>query len=291
MTEEFNTTDLITRLGHSLIREFKEARQATTSQLIGEAIETPVRKRLEQVLPRGEAVGSGCVSQRELLRRPTPISTAHMYALTARGHTTHRANRLCVPSPATGLFAAAPGSYRTRHRLAYGTPRFTARLPAKSRQTGSVGLKILRCLMPLRIHHSQHLSPGRDVGISSIRHSSKPMRSHARTSNPLARGLHMRTDAKFLMRQCCAQVRSTNTGPATPPLAATVVHEPKHLVLTPTQRTLVPTVTQPREPSVPFVLPLTANGRGRAFRSRLRHRTRSTPPATLWRDFALTNVP
>ena len=58
---EFNATDFITRLGHSLVDEFKEARQATTSQLIGEAIETPVRRRLEHVLPRGIAVGSGCV--------------------------------------------------------------------------------------------------------------------------------------------------------------------------------------------------------------------------------------
>ena len=58
---EFNATDFITRLGHSLIDEFAEARKATTPQLIGEAIETPVRRRLEQVLPRGIAVGSGCV--------------------------------------------------------------------------------------------------------------------------------------------------------------------------------------------------------------------------------------
>lgn len=58
---EFNAADFITRLGHSLIRGFEEARQATTPQLIGEAIETPVRKKLEQVLPRGIAVGSGCV--------------------------------------------------------------------------------------------------------------------------------------------------------------------------------------------------------------------------------------
>jgi len=57
----FDATDFITRLGHSLIREFEEARKATTSPLIGEAIETPVRKRLQQVLPRGIAVGSGCV--------------------------------------------------------------------------------------------------------------------------------------------------------------------------------------------------------------------------------------
>ena len=58
---EFNATEFITRLGHSLINEFEEARRATTPQLIGEAIETPVRKRLEQVLPRGISVGSGCV--------------------------------------------------------------------------------------------------------------------------------------------------------------------------------------------------------------------------------------
>ena len=57
----FDAPDFIARLGHSLIREFEEARKATTSPLIGEAIETPVRKRLQQVLPRGIAVGSGCV--------------------------------------------------------------------------------------------------------------------------------------------------------------------------------------------------------------------------------------
>ena len=58
---EFDATDFIVRLGRSLIDEFEEARRATTSQLIGEAIETPVRRRLEQVLPRGIGVGSGCV--------------------------------------------------------------------------------------------------------------------------------------------------------------------------------------------------------------------------------------
>ena len=58
---EFNAADFITRLGHSLIKEFEEARRATTPQLIAEAIETPVRRSLQQVLPRGIAVGSGCV--------------------------------------------------------------------------------------------------------------------------------------------------------------------------------------------------------------------------------------
>lgn len=46
----FNATDFKTRPGYSLINEFEVARQATTSPLIGEAIETPVRKRLQQVL-------------------------------------------------------------------------------------------------------------------------------------------------------------------------------------------------------------------------------------------------
>ncbi len=49
------------RLGKSLINEFQDARQATTGPLIGTAIETSARRRLEQVLPRGIAVGSGCV--------------------------------------------------------------------------------------------------------------------------------------------------------------------------------------------------------------------------------------
>ena len=61
MEPTFDTNAFMENLGQSLIREFEEARQATTGPLIGAAIETPVRKRLEQVLPRGIAVGSGCV--------------------------------------------------------------------------------------------------------------------------------------------------------------------------------------------------------------------------------------
>ncbi len=61
MTSAFDSHEFIAGLGYALIREFEEARQATTGPLVGSAIETPVRKRLEQVLPRGIAVGSGCV--------------------------------------------------------------------------------------------------------------------------------------------------------------------------------------------------------------------------------------
>ena len=61
MTPVFHAKEFIARLGDSLVREFEDARQATTGPLIGTAIETPARRRLEQVLPRGIAVGSGCV--------------------------------------------------------------------------------------------------------------------------------------------------------------------------------------------------------------------------------------
>ncbi len=43
------------------MREFADARQATTPGLVGGAREVPVRNQLEQILPRGIAVGSGCV--------------------------------------------------------------------------------------------------------------------------------------------------------------------------------------------------------------------------------------
>ena len=43
------------------MREFDDARQATTPGLVGGAREVPVRKQLEHILPRGIAVGSGCV--------------------------------------------------------------------------------------------------------------------------------------------------------------------------------------------------------------------------------------
>ena len=61
MPPTFHATEFITRLGENLIKEFEDARQATTGPLIGTAIETSARRRLEQILPRGIAVGSGCV--------------------------------------------------------------------------------------------------------------------------------------------------------------------------------------------------------------------------------------
>ncbi|MDE0683481.1 MAG: hypothetical protein OXI63_11240 [Candidatus Poribacteria bacterium] len=61
MERKFDAHAYIDRIGKRLIIEFEEAGQATTPSLIGEARETPVREQLEQILPRGIAVGSGCV--------------------------------------------------------------------------------------------------------------------------------------------------------------------------------------------------------------------------------------
>ena len=48
-------------------------------------------------------------------------------------------------------------------------------------------------------------------GISAIRHSCEHMRSHARRLNPLARGVLIRPDANFFLRQFCAPPRSSRT--------------------------------------------------------------------------------
>lgn len=61
MKSGFDSTAFIAHVGHRLVRHFEEARQATTPSLVGTAIEAPVRKELEQILPRGIAVGSGCI--------------------------------------------------------------------------------------------------------------------------------------------------------------------------------------------------------------------------------------
>ena len=61
MKPTFDPADFVRRIGHDLIRAFESARQATTPELVGDAIERPVRDRLEQILPRGIGVGSGCV--------------------------------------------------------------------------------------------------------------------------------------------------------------------------------------------------------------------------------------
>ena len=61
MKGSFDAADFVRRIGRDLVRAFDDAREATTPELVGDAMEQPVRDRLEQILPRGIAVGSGCV--------------------------------------------------------------------------------------------------------------------------------------------------------------------------------------------------------------------------------------
>ena len=61
MRNSFDAADFVKNIGNELVRAFETARTATTSELVGDAMETPVRERLEQVLPQGIGVGSGCV--------------------------------------------------------------------------------------------------------------------------------------------------------------------------------------------------------------------------------------
>ena len=57
----FDPDAFVRRVGERLVEQFNEARAATTPATVGSAMEQPVRKQLEQILPRGLAVGSGFV--------------------------------------------------------------------------------------------------------------------------------------------------------------------------------------------------------------------------------------
>ena len=61
MKSTFDPAEFVRRIGLDLVRAFENAREATTPELVGDAMEQPVRDRLEQILPRGIGVGSGCV--------------------------------------------------------------------------------------------------------------------------------------------------------------------------------------------------------------------------------------
>ena len=61
MDNAFDVDEHIARIGARLVREFDEARAATSPTAVGDAMESPVRKQLEQLLPRGIVVGSGFV--------------------------------------------------------------------------------------------------------------------------------------------------------------------------------------------------------------------------------------
>ncbi|MCY4529939.1 MAG: hypothetical protein OXD46_13020 [Chloroflexi bacterium] len=61
MKRAFDPAAFVKDIGHDLVRDFGRARQGTTPELVGDGMEQPIRDRLQQILPRGIGVGSGCV--------------------------------------------------------------------------------------------------------------------------------------------------------------------------------------------------------------------------------------
>ena len=61
MEKTFDPVAFIQKIGERLVDEFENAKTATTPSTVGSAAEQPVRKQLEQILPRGIAVGEGFV--------------------------------------------------------------------------------------------------------------------------------------------------------------------------------------------------------------------------------------
>lgn len=59
MERSFDADAFIRRIGERLVDEFRDAQAGTTPSTVGSAAEQPVRVQLEQVLPRGIAVGEG----------------------------------------------------------------------------------------------------------------------------------------------------------------------------------------------------------------------------------------
>ena len=61
MDKSFDPDAFIRRIGERLVERFMDAKAGTTPSTVGSAAEQPVRDQLEQVLPRGVAVGEGFV--------------------------------------------------------------------------------------------------------------------------------------------------------------------------------------------------------------------------------------
>ena len=61
MKETFDPISYANSVGEDLVTAFDRAGKATTPGLVGGARETPARNKLEQLLPPGIGVGSGCV--------------------------------------------------------------------------------------------------------------------------------------------------------------------------------------------------------------------------------------
>ena len=65
MDQAFDPDKFIARIGQRLVDQFDDARTGTTPGTVGDAMEQPVRDQLEQILPRGIAVGEGFVIDSE----------------------------------------------------------------------------------------------------------------------------------------------------------------------------------------------------------------------------------
>ena len=65
MDQNFDVEAFTTRVGRRLVEQFDDAKAATSPTTVGAAMEQPVRDQLEQILPRGIAVGSGFVIDSE----------------------------------------------------------------------------------------------------------------------------------------------------------------------------------------------------------------------------------
>ena len=61
MKDSFDSVAYTIGIGQELVSNFEKAGFATTPGQVGSAREVPTREKLEQLLPRGIAVGSGCV--------------------------------------------------------------------------------------------------------------------------------------------------------------------------------------------------------------------------------------
>ena len=61
MKQGFDVEAFVKRVGERLVREFDDARHATSPSTVAATMETPVRDQLQQILPHGIAVGSGFV--------------------------------------------------------------------------------------------------------------------------------------------------------------------------------------------------------------------------------------
>ena len=61
MDKAFDVDNFIADIGKDLVKDFERARTATSPTAVGDAMEFPVRGKLEQILPRGIGVGSGFV--------------------------------------------------------------------------------------------------------------------------------------------------------------------------------------------------------------------------------------